>query len=162
MNLIKKTIVGLLLVLSGIFAVLPVYAQAPKGILPGLDDAGKNKCDTWKKATTENPLRQKGVFMEKIKKAEDRNMVLACAIKTGKIRLYMMPYFVIYLIEFLLQIAGLIAVLFVVYGGYKYAVGGITEDKESGKKIILHALVGLVVAFSAWIIVNLVQIALTS
>lgn len=88
--------------------------------------------------------------------------VLGCAIKTGKIKLYMMPFFVTYLIQFLLGIAGLIAVLFMVIGGYKYAVGGITEDKESGKKTILHALLGLIVALSAWIVVNFIQVALTS
>lgn len=88
--------------------------------------------------------------------------ILGCAIKTGRIKLYMMPFFITNLIEFLLQVAGLIAVLFMVYGGYLYSVGGITEDKESGKNTIKHALIGLVVSLSSWIVVNLVQLALTS
>lgn len=88
--------------------------------------------------------------------------ILGCAVKTGRIRLYMMPFFVTYLIEFLLGAAGLVAVLFMVLGGYKYVVGGLTEDKESGKKTILHALTGFVVALSAWIVVNFIQAAITS
>lgn len=92
----------------------------------------------------------------------DKGLVLGCAIKTGRVKLYMVPYFVTYIIQYLLGIAGLIAVLFMVYGGFKYVTGGISEDKETGKKVILHALVGLVIALSAWIIVNFVQVALTS
>lgn len=88
--------------------------------------------------------------------------ILGCAVKLGRIRLYMVPFFITYLIEMLLGLAGLISVLFMVVGGYKYAVGGLIEDKESGKKTILHALIGLVVALSAWIVVNFIQVALTS
>ncbi len=94
--------------------------------------------------------------------SEDLESILGCAIKTGKVRLYMVPFFITYLIQFLLSIAGLVAVLFMVIGGYKYVVGGLTEDKESGKKTILHALMGFVVALSAWIVVNFIQVALTS
>ena len=74
----------------------------------------------------------------------------------------MMPFFVTYLIQFLLQIAGLIAVLFIVFGGFKYVTGGLIEDKESGKKAVIHAIIGLLVALSAWIVVNFIQMALTS
>lgn len=87
---------------------------------------------------------------------------LGCAIKFGKVRLFMVPFFVTYLIQFLLQIAGLIAVLFVVIGGYQYIVGGLIEEKEKGKNTLKHALIGFVVALLAWIIVNFVQVALTS
>ena len=52
----------------------------------------------------------------------------------------MMPFFVTYLIQFLLQIAGLIAVLFIVFGGFKYVTGGLIEDKESGKKLLFTRL----------------------
>lgn len=95
----------------------------------------------------------------------DRNKLqdaLGCAVKLGRIRLFMAPYFVTYLIQFLLGLAGLVAVLFVVYGGFKYVVGGVSEDKEAGKKIITHALLGLLVALSAWIVINFIQVALTS
>ncbi len=102
-------------------------------------------------------------FQEYVKqKPENLENALGCAIKTGRVRLYMVPFFATFIIQFLLQIAGIIAVLFMIYGGYNYVVGGISEDKESGKKTIQYALIGLIVALSAWIIVNLVQVALTS
>lgn len=88
--------------------------------------------------------------------------ILGCAIESGKIRLYMVPFYITFIIQFLLTVAGLIAVLFVVIGGYHYVVGGLTEDKEKGKKTIFNALIGLIVALSAWIIVNFIQVALTS
>lgn len=93
---------------------------------------------------------------------ETQRFILGCAIQLGRIRLFMIPFFITYIIQFLLGIAGILAVLFVVFGGLKYVLGGLTEDKESGKKIITHALVGLLVALSAWIVVNLVQVVLTS
>lgn len=92
----------------------------------------------------------------------DLESILGCAIKTGRLKLYMVPFYITYLIQFLLSLAGLIAILFMVIGGYKYVIGGLTEDKESGKKTILHALVGFIVALSAWIVVNFIQVALTS
>lgn len=87
--------------------------------------------------------------------------LLGCAIKTGKIRLFMIPFFITRLIEFLVGLAGLIAVLFIVIGGYKFVTGGIAEDKEAGKKTVLHAIIGLVVALSAYIIINFIQAQLT-
>ena len=87
---------------------------------------------------------------------------LGCAVKLGKVAIFMVPYFITYLIQFLLGIAGLISVLFIVLGGYKYITGGLGEDKDSGKKTITHAIIGLLVSLSAWIVVNLIQIALTS
>ncbi|MBI2453756.1 hypothetical protein HYV58_01100 [Candidatus Peregrinibacteria bacterium] len=96
---------------------------------------------------------------------DHRNMVyniLGCAIKLGRVHLFMLPFFITFLIQFLLSIAGLIAVLFVVLGGYWYVVSGLVEDKEKGKNYILHALMGLIVALSAWIVVNFIQVALTS
>jgi hypothetical protein len=103
-----------------------------------------------------------GIEKFKIVYQRDKGVVLGCAIKTGYVRLYMIPYFVTYIIQYLLGIAGLIAVLFMVYGGFTYVTGGISEDKETGKKVIMHALIGLIISLSAWIIVNFVQVALTS
>lgn len=95
-------------------------------------------------------------------KANGFGNALGCAVKLGRIRLYMMPFFITYLTKFLLGIAGLISVIFIILGGYNYATGGLTEDKEGGKKYIKNALIGLVVSLSAWIVVSLVQAVLTS
>ncbi len=93
---------------------------------------------------------------------DQKEVFLSCGIKTGNIHLWMLPFYVTHLIEFALGIAGIISVLFVMVGGYFYATGGLTEDKEKGKKTIMYALGGLALASFAWIIVNIIQVQLTS
>jgi len=88
--------------------------------------------------------------------------VLSCGIKTGDIHLWMIPYYIARIIEFLIAIAGLVSVFFTILGGYFYAWGGLTEDKEKGKKTVMYALIGLALASLAWIIVNIVQTTLTT
>ncbi len=87
--------------------------------------------------------------------------VLACAIKTGRVHLSMLPYFVGYIIKFLLGIAGLISVLFMVYGGYQWVVAGISEKQDAAKKTIWHALIGFVVVLVSFAVVSLVQTIVT-
>lgn len=87
--------------------------------------------------------------------------VLACAIKTGEIHLYMLPYFIGYFIKFLLSIAGLIAVFFMTFGGYKWVIAGVSEQQEAAKKTIMHAIYGFVVVMLAFVIVSLIQTAVT-
>jgi hypothetical protein len=93
---------------------------------------------------------------------EEQNKTLAEKFRTGNFELYDLPKYVIYLIEFLIYIAGGISVLFVVIGGYKYMIGGTTDDKEAGKKTIGYALGGFAVSVLAWTIVNFIQVWLTS
>jgi len=93
---------------------------------------------------------------------DGRANLLGCAIKTGRISLQMIPYFISYISNFLLSIIGLICVLFIVLGGYFYIAAGLTEGKEKGKKYISHALLGMAVAILSWIIVNVVMYAVTS
>ena len=92
----------------------------------------------------------------------ENNESLAEKFRTGNFELYDLPEYVVYLIEFLIYIAGGIAVLFVVIGGYKYMIGGATDDKEAGKKTIGYALAGFAIAVLAWTIVNFIQVWLTS
>ena len=91
----------------------------------------------------------------------DRDNLLGCAIKTGKITLAMIPYFITYIINFLLALSGLISVLFIVIGGYQYVYGGLGENKDKAKKTINHALMGLAIAILAWSIVNAIINAVT-
>jgi hypothetical protein len=92
---------------------------------------------------------------------ESRETYMSCAIKTGAIHLWMLPYFISYFADFFLGIAGLISVLFVLLGGFWYMTGGVTDDKEKGKKTITYALMGLVLTLLAWIIVNVLQVQVT-
>jgi len=93
---------------------------------------------------------------------EGRKNVLGCAIQTGRISLNMIPYFITYVSNFFLSLIGLICVLFIVIGGYYYIYGGLTEQKEKGKKTIYHALLGMALAILSWVIVNIVIVAVTS
>jgi len=87
---------------------------------------------------------------------------LACALKTGHIQFWMVPYFVTFMLEFLISIAGLIAILMLIVGAYYYIAGGLTDDKEKGKTIIKYALGGLILTTLSWVIVNIILLALTS
>ena len=100
------------------------------------------------------------IFFNQFSQA-DKNEALACAIKTGRVKFWMVPYFVVYFIDFLIKISGLIAVLFIIIGGYKYVVAGATDDKDGAKSTITNAIIGLVVVLTAWTVINMIQFALT-
>lgn len=146
----------LIFLLVGLFSEA-VFAQ---GVLPtGPEVTISGGCDKFIN-TNKNAYTNETEFKNLFK--NQGGTLMGCAIQKGRVRLYMIPYFITYLVEFLLGIAGLVAVLFVIVGGYKYVVGGLVEDKEGGKKVIQNALIGLIVALSAWMVVNFIQIALTS
>lgn len=84
------------------------------------------------------------------------NDILGCAIKTGDIKLWMVPFYIRYVLEFVIGVAGLLVVGGIVYGGYLYLFGALTEQKEQGKKAIINSLIGLVLSLSAWAIVSIV------
>lgn len=148
----KKTVSVLLLFLGLVSFGATAFAQGT--ILPG---AGELDC--------KEVMKEVGKLVDPAASPEiatlGLNKVLGCAVKTGDVQLWMIPHFVIYAIEGLLAVAGLIAVLFIIIGGYQYAIGGLTEERDKGKKSITYAIGGLVVALLAWAIVNLVQLALT-
>lgn len=87
---------------------------------------------------------------------------LADSFQSGRFEIWQIGDYVIYLIELLIFFAGGISVLFIVVGGYEYMIGGVTEDKEAGKKTIGYAITGFVVSLLAWTIVEFVQIWVTS
>lgn len=178
MERLKKLL--LVFVLGTFFASISIPTVSAQGILPKappdcVDKEARTETingqpkTVYVKKVPEPPvvaaLKDDGAFDRFVSEGDRREKIsqaLGCAVKLGKIRLFMVPLFITFLIQFLLGIAGLVAVLFVVIGGYNYVVGGLTEDKEKGKKTILHALMGLIVALSAWIVVNFIQVALTS
>ncbi len=88
--------------------------------------------------------------------------ILACGVKTGNIKLWMMPYYIRYILQFAIGLAGLIAVGGVVYGGYLYLFAGVSEDKDKGKKAIMYGVAGMVITMVAWAFVNIVLAVLTS
>lgn len=164
----KKTILFVsFLLITFLFSITPAFALEdcalkdkgiPQlGILPWTSCSSED-CNQWPAFKTFYDQGYKN--LSETDKGQIESL-LGCAIKTGKIRLFMIPFFITRLIEFLIGLAGLIAVLFIVIGGYKFVTGGIAEDKDAGKKTVLHAIIGLVVAFSAYIIINFIQAQLT-
>ena len=91
----------------------------------------------------------------------DRDTMLACAVITGKIKFWMVPFYIVYVIEFAIGISGLVAIAFLVFGGFQYVIGGATEKQESAKNTIKFAIMGLVIVLVAWVLVNLVQFLIT-
>jgi hypothetical protein len=60
-------------------------------------------------------------------------------------------------IKILLLIAGAIAVLFVVYGGYQYLTSaGNAEAAEKGKNTVVNALIGIIIIILAYVIINVI------
>ncbi|MFA4890831.1 MAG: pilin [Candidatus Gracilibacteria bacterium] len=82
--------------------------------------------------------------------------VLGCAIKTGRIHLWMIPFYIKYFIQFALSLAGLVAVGAIIIGGYFYLFGSFADDKDKGKRAIIYGIVGFIIAILAWTIVNVV------
>lgn len=93
---------------------------------------------------------------------DDQAALLGCAIKTGRVSLQMVPFFITYMANFLLAMSGIVSVLFIVVGGYFYIYGGLTDQKERGKKYLVNALVGLTLAILSWSIVVFIINAITS
>lgn len=87
--------------------------------------------------------------------------VMACSLKSGEFHLFMAPYMIRYFVEVIIQLAGLVCVLFIIIGAYQYLLGSVTENKQKGKDTIKNALIGLVITLLSWIIVNVVQVAVT-
>lgn len=59
--------------------------------------------------------------------------------------------------EFILGLAGSIALLMFVYGGFVYLTAfGKADQAKKGQQVLVAAVIGLVIAFSAYLIVDFV------
>ena len=85
---------------------------------------------------------------------------LADMIRTGEMHLWNIPCYIKFITQTLVSLAGTLAVIFVMIGGYKYVIGR-DEDKDAAKKTITYALIGLAVSLMAWIIIDIVLRAAT-
>lgn len=80
---------------------------------------------------------------------------LATLIRTGDITLRQIPCFIKFFSQTLIAVAGSLSVIFIMIGGYRYAMFS-ADSKEEAKKTILYALVGLAVSLLAWVLVDTV------
>lgn len=66
------------------------------------------------------------------------------------------------IINWALYLAGILAVLFVIYGGYQYlTAGGNDAQATAGRKTLTNALIGLAITILAYVIVQIVYNFLT-
>lgn len=136
--------------------------SAYEGLLPkAVGDDGKNaSVDSCRAFFTHYSLESqiKPLMSEK----ENVNYILGCGITTGNIHMWMIPYFIKYILEFVIGISGLICVGGIVYGGFVYIFSGMGEEKDKGKKALMYSILGLVLTLLAWAIVNLVIALVTT
>lgn len=81
---------------------------------------------------------------------------LTCNFNTGDFHFGCIPYYIKYLIQGIIALAGTLAVIFIMVGGFKYIFSAVSEEKEAGKETIKNAIFGLIIAGMAWIIVTMV------
>lgn len=67
------------------------------------------------------------------------------------------PAILLAVFEILLRISGVLAVIFIIYGGFQYLTSTGEPDKAKGARTtIINALVGMMIAMFATVIVNVV------
>lgn len=122
------------------------------------------------KVLKNDPVSFSGVFLTKKSEKDPgtyeitspRDTAMSCGIKTGRIDLWLIPYYIVRVIDFGLLLSGILAVLFIVIGGYWFIVGSYTDEKEKGKKTIMYALLGLALSLLSYTLVNLILLFATS
>lgn len=90
------------------------------------------------------------------------NDILGCAIVTGRIKMFYLSMILSYALNMLAIVSGSIAMLFIMFGGYQYVVGSLTQSTDNAKKTIINAVTGLIVSTGGWIIVNIVLSIISS
>ena len=70
--------------------------------------------------------------------------------------------FILHLIQILIEAAGVVSVLLLMYGGFQMIFGSFTGDTESPKNTFKYTLIGFSIIIFAWIIVDLLVAFLTS
>jgi|GEM_PF-1809590 hypothetical protein len=109
-----------------------------------------------------DPEEKKKIFVSTYQKEIAAITDVGTKIKGGCVQLSDLPILIIHLIDLCTKLAGTIAVIFLLYAGFQMILSGVTDDREKAKNTIKYALTGLIVSFLAWVIVNLIQVQLTS
>lgn len=69
---------------------------------------------------------------------------------------------IVRVIQILLAVAGLVAVVFLIIGGFRYiTAGGNEESAEAAKTTITNAIIGIVIIILSFVIVRVISNALT-
>ena len=139
------------------FSIAQAQEYETPYILPDYPAFGVEDCNDWLRSIEDDPGMEDTIYSDK----QSTKEYLACGIKSGRIRMHMIPFYIVYFIEFLVSMAGIVAVLFIIIGGFYYATSGVSDKKDLGKSTIMNGLIGFALVTIAWVIVNIVQILLT-
>lgn len=83
-------------------------------------------------------------------------------IKCGTVGLSDMPAQIVYWISFVLKLIPTLGVIMVLVAGLFYLYGAVSEgDREKAKNALIYVALGLIVSFSAWLMVDWIQTWLT-
>jgi Type IV secretion system pilin len=178
MKNIAKTLLGILLVAL----ILPLTsmtafagdAVAPAGstLLPDKGELNVSNCEAIMRAVNYTDVKKIKEVIAKKQTADNflafdavlphvpaeikYTQILGCAITTGDVKAWMIPFFIRYVLEFIIGLAGLITVGGIVYGGYLYLFAGLSDDKDKGKNAIKNGILGFILVLTSWAIVNIV------
>lgn len=141
------------LILSAIFAGFLVFSG---GLIPVNNNSttvyAEENADSSKYSDFE------GIIPSAKNGAKDATKKLSKRIQNGQVNMGDIIIIIIKMIDLVTKLAGTVAVLFLIYGGYQYMIGSISDDKEGAKKTIQYAIIGLIITFMAYLIVNLVKV----
>lgn len=168
MKNIKKNITFILLFTAIFSANTSVFAQE-FALLPKANK-NKNECASLMKSFHMNYQTKKDLkynsyarFNAALEGLEidaplDKEMtILGCGVVTGRIRFYFWKPYVAFLIKNLSILAGVLSMLFITLGGYQYFLAMVSGEDSNAKNTVKNAILGLVISFSSWLIVEIVQ-----
>lgn len=124
-----KTLIGLVIALLFGFALAPAMVHAGDPVVPGCDE----EVDPFCLGDEDNPIGSD--------KLGDQNLVTTIES----------------LIDLALGLLGIIAVIIILIGGFKWMTAGGNEDKVAeARKLIIAGIIGVAIILSAWAIAEFV------
>lgn len=88
--------------------------------------------------------------------ADNYTGIADARLKNWDVHLDDIPAMLRSIIDFLMGIAGTIAVIFIIVGAYKILFGSLSLDKQKGRETIIAALGGFALAALSWFIIKLI------
>ena len=133
-------------------------------VLPDAEDFTVQECQVLMNLVSQKSKEAKNIVAKRVNKSNalgsnktfDYTDILGCGIKTGDIPLWMVVFYIRWVLEFIIAIAGIVTVGGMIYGGYLYLFAGLSDDKDKGKNAIKNSAIGLILTLTAWGIVNVV------
>ncbi len=87
----------------------------------------------------------------------DQALTNTNCVDNGVATLSCIPYVIQNILFWLFALAGIAAIVFVIYGGIKFVLsGGDPKQVDGARKTITYALIGLALILSAFVIINLI------